>query len=254
MTSGGPAAPPAGPPLDRRRPPAPGAAAACSRSAPSPSRPRRGGGASLLDLEKDGGPIAAGPRRSRRAPRAAGRRRRRSRAPDRSCRPSPCPRCRWPARTPSASASRSRRAPGLSSTSAAAEVLWRDRPLRVVPMASLTKIMTAAARGRARRAAEPCADHAGRASLQGIRGRAAAARAPGPARGAAERPAAGVGQRCGDRARRPRVRQRAALRRADEPARHVARAQLHPLRVLPRPRGGQPLLRARPRGARRAWP
>ena len=73
------------------------------------------------------------------------------------------------------------------------DVLWRHRPLLVLPMASLTKIMTALLVGGAEPPERPGAHHEGGAELLGLGDRAAAAR---PARAARDAP-----QRAADRVR-----------------------------------------------------
>ena len=99
------------------------------------------------------------------------------------------------------------------------EVLWRREPLRVMPIASLTKIMTALVVVERTRPAErvritqAALNYTG--SGIGLLPKGRRVRAGG----AAERAAARVGQRRGDRAGGARVGQRAALRGADEPAR-----------------------------------
>ena len=110
-----------------------------------------------------------------------------------------------------------------------------QRRARVLPIASLTKMMTAllvaerVPRGAAR------ADHAGDAALHGLRRRAAAAREADRRADDAARAAAGVGQRRRDRARPARGRrERAPLRAADEPARAGDGPDLHALLVAER--------------------
>ena len=80
-------------------------------------------------------------------------------------------------------------------------VLWRHDPTRVLPIASLTKMMTALVvtdRVAARREGQ---DHPRGAALPGLGGRAAPARQVDRGQHDAPRPAAAVGQRRGDRAR-----------------------------------------------------
>ena len=203
----------------------------------------------VLDLEKDGGP-----HRSRPTPIAAG-------APalpgDAAAKPAPDPivPSQPVPEVPLAGADsvrvslKKRPRAGLLFDVRSGRVLWRDRPLRVVPMASLTKIMTAVLVTERDGPRTP------------VRITSAALRYQG----------SGVGML--PRGRRVRLEallnglllvsgNDAAIALADHVSGNerrfvalmnrraaVARAPLHPLRVLAWPRGGQPLLRARPRGA-----
>ena len=129
-------------------------------------------------------------------------------------------------------------------------VLWRRNADRRLPIASLTKMMTALLiveredaheRVRITRRATRTAG-----SAIGVLPRGQ----EGAARGAPERPAARVRQRRRRRARPAQRRQRARLRAADERARRGDGPRLHAVLDSSRPEGrGQPLVRRRPRRA-----
>ena len=130
-------------------------------------------------------------------------------------------------------------------------VLWRHDPTRVLPIASLTKMMTALL--VARRVPPGSKVRITREALRyrGLGRRPLPPRPPRRGRDDAARAPAPVRQRRGDRARPAHERQREALRGADEPARPGDGPGLHALllsRRLRQPR--QPLLHAGPRRAR----
>ena len=133
-------------------------------------------------------------------------------------------------------------------------VLWRRDPTRVLPIASLTKMMTALVVVDRVQPGAKVHDHQGGAALPGLGRRAAAQGQVDRRQHDALRPDAAVGQRRGDRARAARRgRQRAALRALHEREGGADGPGLHPLLHPERLRGqGQPLLRRRPRGDRRA--
>ena len=129
-------------------------------------------------------------------------------------------------------------------------VLWRRRPERVLPIASLTKMMTALVavdrlpeKGRVL-ITKQALNYTGSGVGMFKRGRRI------PVEHDAARAAAAVGQRRGDRAGPAGGRHGAGLHRADERARPLDGAGLHALLDGQRhPRRRQPLVRARPRGA-----
>ena len=182
-------------------------------------------------------PSDAGPRRWP----AAARRRRRSR-------------CGWTTRaTRSACASSTRRAPGCCSTSTPAGCCGARDPTRVLPIASLTKMMTALRGRRPRAAGREGADHQGGAALPGLGRRPAPARASGSASTtmlyglllpSGNDAAIALAQRAAGT--------RAALRRADE--RERARRWASSARTSRRPSGfvdrGNHSCARRPRGDR----
>ena len=98
------------------------------------------------------------------------------------------------------------------------EVLWERHPRRELPIASLTKMMTALSDRGAPPTLRTRPDHPGGARLRGVGRRRAAEGKEGEAGDDAQRAAAGVGQRRRDRARATRRRQRAAFRATDEQA------------------------------------
>ena len=129
------------------------------------------------------------------------------------------------------------------------EVLYRLNPLRELPMASLTKIMTALVVTSEAAPREPVRITRGGAELLRL-GRGPAAQGKARAAGdAAQRADDRVRQRRGDRAGGARVGQREALRGADEREGPAVGSALHPLRLLARAGERQPLLSRRPRGA-----
>ena len=119
-----------------------------------------------------------------------------------------------------------------------------------------------ARRRRPRPAEREGADHAGRARLQRLGRRAAAAGQACAAGGAALRPAAAVGQRRRDRARPARRRNPVAIHRDDERRSAEPGFELHPFHDRLRDRrSGQPLVRdgpgpdrARRSSSSRFWP
>ena len=98
------------------------------------------------------------------------------------------------------------------------KILWQKAPYRELPIASLTKMMTALLIVERHRPGEHGDDHRRGARLRGLGGRGAAGRQEGPPRADAQRAAAGVGKRRRDRARPARRGKRRGLRQADEHA------------------------------------
>ena len=124
-------------------------------------------------------------------------------------------------------------------------VLYKRAQARM-PIASLTKIMTALLVVDSTRSDERAASPR-RRSTTPARGRPPQGQ-QGAGRGPAPRHDAALGQRRGQGAGHPRRRQRAALRADDEPACAGPRPELHALRLAARAGVRQPLVRRRPRG------
>ena len=101
------------------------------------------------------------------------------------------------------------------------QVLWERNPSQSVPIASLTKMMTALVVVAHSRPERQGPDHQRRAPLHGLGRRVASEEQARPADSTALRLAASVRQRRGDRARGPRRRDPAAVHRPHEPRAHA---------------------------------